>query len=155
MSKKLIAYFSASGVTEKTAKKLAEITGTDIYEIKPVHPYTESDLNWMNKNSRSSKEMNDLSFRPEIADRVNDMDSYDEIYLGFPLWWDLAPTIVNTFLESYDFTGKIVTVFATSGGSGIGNAERNLKRQYPQVNWQKGQLLNSRKAIESFSEHMR
>lgn len=86
MDKKLVAYFSASGVTEKTAKKLAEMAGADIYEIKPVHPYTESDLNWMNKNSRSSKEMNDLSFRPEIADRVNDMDSYDEIYLGFPIW---------------------------------------------------------------------
>ena len=99
--------------------------------------------------------MNDLSFRPEIADRVNDMDSYDEIYLGFPIWWDLAPTIVNTFLESYDLIGKTVIVFATSGGSGIGNAERNLKRQYPQVNWKKGQLLNNRKAIESFSEYMR
>lgn len=110
------------------------MAGADIYEIKPVYPYTESDLNWMNKNSRSSKEMNDLSFRPEIADRVNDMDFYDEIYLGFPIWWDLAPTIVNTFLESYDLIGKIVIVFATSGGSGIGNVERNLKRQYPQVN---------------------
>lgn len=155
MSKKLVAYFSASGVTEKTAKKLAEMEGADIYEIKPVHPYTESDLNWTDKNSRSSKEMNDLSFRPEIADRVHDMDSYDAIILGFPIWWDLAPTIVNTFLESYDLTGKTVIVFATSGGSGIGNAEKNLKRQYPQINWQKGKLLNNRNAIESFSEHIR
>ncbi len=155
MSKKLVAYFSASGVTEKTAKKLAEMAGADIYEIKPVHPYTESDLNWMNKNSRSSKEMNDLSFRPEIADRVNDMDSYDEIYLGFPIWWNLAPTIVNTFIESYDLTGKKVTVFATSGGSDMRNAERNLQRQYSQIYWMKGQLLNNRKAIEAFLEHMR
>lgn len=155
MGKKLVAYFSASGVTEKTVKKLAEIAGADIYEIKPVCPYTENDLNWMDKNSRSSKEMKDLSFRPEIADRVNDIAVYDEVYLGFPIWWDLAPTIVNTFIESYDLTGKKVTVFATSGGSDMRNAERNLQRQYPQIYWMKGQLLNNRKAMEAFLEHMR
>ncbi len=155
MNKKLVAYFSSSGVTARTAKKLAESIGADIYEIKPEIPYTDEDLNWMNKKSRSSVEMNDPSSRPEIAGRAEDMESYDMVLIGFPIWWNLAPTIVNTFLESYDFTGKEAAVFATSGGSGIENSERNLRRQYPQMHWRKGMLLNSEKAVEAFADILR
>ena len=117
MSKKLTAYFSASGngVTADAAKKIAEITGSDIYEIRPEVPYTEADMNWMDKSSRSSVEMSDKSFRPAIADKKANISDYDVIYLGFPIWWYTAPTIKNTFLESYDFSGKTIYLFATSG----------------------------------------
>ncbi len=126
MSKKLTAYFSASGVTAKAAKALSEAAGTDLFEIKPAVPYTDADLNWQDKNSRSSVEMNDLSFRPEIAEKLSDMEEYDTIFLGFPIWWYIAPTIINTFLESYDFSGKKIVLFATSGGSGFGKTAENL-----------------------------
>ena len=119
MSKTLTAYFSASGTTARTAKNLAQAAGADLYEIKPAVPYTQADLNWMDKKSRSSVEMNDRSFRPELADKDADIAAYDRILLGFPIWWYVAPTIINTFLESYDFTGKEIILFATSGGSGF------------------------------------
>lgn len=128
MSKKsLVAYFSASGVTARAAKTLAEAAGADLYEIKPKTPYTKADLNWMDKNARSSIEMNDPLSRPEIADQNADIASYDVIFLGFPIWWYVAPTIINTFLESYDFSGKTIVLFATSGGSGLGKTVEKLK----------------------------
>lgn len=127
MSKKLVAYFSASGVTAKLAKTLASAVGADLHEILPQQPYTKADLDWMDKNSRSSIEMNDKSFRPPIANKVKNMDQYDVIYVGFPIWWYVAPTIINTFLEQYDLTGKKVVPFATSGSSGMGNTNAELK----------------------------
>lgn len=127
MSKKLVAYFSASGVTANAAKTLAKAAEADLYEIRPQVPYTKEDLNWMNKNSRSSIEMKDKAFRPAIADKNADIKSYDVIFIGFPIWWYVAPTIINTFLESYDFSGKTIVMFATSGGSGFGNTVKELK----------------------------
>ena len=127
MSRILVAYFSASGVTARAAKTLAEAAGADLYEIKPKTPYTKADLNWMDKNARSSIEMNDPSSRPEIADQNAYIASYDVIFLGFPIWWYVAPTIINTFLESYDFSGKTIVLFATSGGSGLGKTVEKLK----------------------------
>lgn len=126
MSKKLVAYFSASGVTAGVAEKLAEAAGADLYEIKPAVPYTKADLDWMNKQSRSSVEMSDLSSRPEISGKVDNMGEYDVIFVGFPIWWYVAPTIINTFLESYDLTGKTIILFATSGGSGFGKTAEKL-----------------------------
>ena len=127
MSKKLVAYFSASGVTAGLAKNLAEAAGADLYEIKPSDPYTDADLNWLDKNSRSSVEMNDKSFRPSLADKNANIADYDTIFVGFPIWWYVAPTIINTFLEAYDFSGKTIVPFATSGGSGMGNTVKELK----------------------------
>ncbi len=127
MSKTLVAYFSASGVTAGLANNLAEAAGADLYEIKPAVPYTNADLNWQDKNSRSSVEMNDKSFRPAIADTDANITDYDTIFVGFPIWWYVAPTIINTFLEAYDFSGKTIILFATSGGSGMGNSAKELK----------------------------
>ncbi len=127
MSKILVAYFSASGVTKKAAENLAQAAGADLYEIKPAVPYTKDDLNWMDKKSRSSVEMNDKSSRPAIADSDAEISQYDTIFLGFPIWWYVAPTIVNSFLESYDFSGKRIILFATSGGSGFGKTAAGLK----------------------------
>ena len=114
MSKTLVAYFSAEGTTRRVAENLAQAAGADLYEIRPAVPYTRADLNWMDKKSRSSVEMNDRSYRPELADKDADIASCDRIFLGFPIWWYVAPTIINTFLESYDFTGKTIILFATS-----------------------------------------
>lgn len=127
MSKELVAYFSASGVTERVAKSLAEVIGADVFEIKPKVPYTQADLNWMDKKSRSSVEMADKSYRPEIEAGCSNIADYDKIYLGFPIWWYVAPTIINTFLESSDFSGKKIVLFATSGGSGFGKTVAELK----------------------------
>ncbi len=127
MSKKLVAYFSASGVTAKAAEKLAKAADADLFEIKPVQPYTRADLDWMNKKSRSSIEMADKSSRPEIAEKLSNMADYDVIFVGFPIWWYVAPTIINTFLEQYDLSGKKIVLFATSGGSGFGKTVENLK----------------------------
>ena len=142
MSKKLVAYFSASGVTAKVAKTLASAIDADLHEILPVQKYTSADLDWTNKKSRSSVEMNDKSFRPAIANQIENMEQYDVVYVGFPIWWYVEPRIVDTFLERYDFSGKTVIPFATSGGSGIEKAERSLKSHCPQANWKKGKLLN-------------
>ncbi len=127
MSKILVAYFSASGVTKKAAENLAQAAGADLYEIRPAVPYTPADLDWMDKKSRSSVEMNDKSSRPAIADSNVEISQYDTIFLGFPIWWYVAPTIVNSFLESYDFSGKRIILFATSGGSGFGKTAAGLK----------------------------
>lgn len=143
MSKKLVAYFSASGVTAKLAKALAEAAGADIYEIKPEVPYTKADLNWMDKQARSTIEMHDTLSRPAIADRLNNMDEYDIVFVGFPIWWYVAPTIINTFLESYDFSEKTIVPFATSGGSGFGETVARLKPSVSNTTvWKDGKLLN-------------
>ena len=127
MSKKLVAYFSAGGNTAALAKKLAAAAGADLFEIEPAVRYTAQDLDWMNKQSRSSVEMSDHSSRPAIAGTKSDLAEYDTVYVGFPIWWYIAPTIINTFLESGDFSGKRVILFATSGGSGFGKAADNLR----------------------------
>ena len=127
MSRKLVAYFSASGVTKKLAERISKIAGADLHEIVPKEIYTDEDLNWMNENSRSSIEMKNKSFRPEIANKINNIDDYDTIYVGFPIWWYVAPTIINTFLESYNLTGKTIIPSATSGESLMGNTNKELK----------------------------
>lgn len=127
MSKILVAYFSASGNTAKAAENLAKVIGADLYEIKPAVPYTQADLNWMDKKSRSSVEMSDKTSRPVLADTKADISGHDTILLGFPIWWYVAPTIINSFLESYDFSGKKIVLFATSGGSGFGKTVAGLK----------------------------
>ena len=142
MSKKLVAYFSASGVTEAVARSLAQTAEADLYKIQPEVPYTSADLDWMDKKSRSSLEMNDPASRPAIVIGDLDISSYDVVFLGFPVWWYVAPTIINTFLEAYDFAGKTVIPFATSGSSGIENSEKKLQQQYPSINWKSGKLLN-------------
>ena len=140
--KKLVAYFSASGVTKRAAEHLAKVAGADLFEIKPAAPYTRADLDWTNKKSRSSVEMNNPDSRPEIAERLSNMEDYDTVFIGFPIWWYVAPTIINTFVESYDFTGKTIIPFATSGGSGMGKTEEVLKSICPRANWEKGKMLN-------------
>ena len=126
MIRKLVAYFSASGVTAKVAEDLSEAIGADLYEIEPEVPYTKADLNWMDKKSRSTIEMNDPTSRPAISGKRDNMDEYDVVFVGFPIWWYVAPTIINTFLESYDLTGKIIIPFATSGGSDMGKTNERL-----------------------------
>ena len=126
MSKVLVAYFSASGVTAKLAKKLAAAIGADLHEIKPEKPYTSADLDWRDSNSRSSVEMKDKSFRPAIANSVENMDQYDTVFVAFPIWWYVAPTIINTFLEAYNLDGKKIVPLATSGSSGMGNTNKEL-----------------------------
>ena len=153
MSKKLVAYFSASGVTAKVADMLADAVGADIHEIRPKVPYTKADLNWMNKNSRSSIEMADKTIRPEIAESNVKIENYDVIFLGFPIWWYVAPTIINTFLESADFSGKKVILFATSGGSKFGKTVEELKISVPDsCEIIEGKLLNGRQTIASVKE---
>lgn len=142
MSKKLVAYFSASGVTKAVAQRLAKAAGADLFEIKPEIPYTRADLDWTNKKSRSSVEMNNPDFRPEIAETATNMDDYDTVFIGFPIWWYVAPTIINTFVESYDFSGKTIVPFATSGGSGMGKTVDVLKPLCPTANWKNGKMLN-------------
>ena len=142
MSKKLVAYFSASGTTKRIAEMVAEAAGADLYEIEPTVPYTKADLNWMDKKSRSSVEMTDKKIRPEITDTNAKISEYDEIFLGFPIWWYVAPTIINTFLESYDFSGKKIVLFATSGGSGFGNTVKELQPSAPDAVITEGSLLN-------------
>ena len=142
MSKKLVAYFSASGITRKAAEMIAEVADCDIYEITPKIAYTKEDLNWMDKKSRSSVEMNDKKIRPELADNDIDISGYEEIILGFPIWWYVAPTIINTFLEAHDFAGKKIVLFATSGGSGFGNTVKELQPSAPNAQIVEGRLLN-------------
>ncbi len=150
MSKKLVAYFSASGVTGKVAKDLAEAAGADVYEIKPAEPYSKEDLNWNNKESRSSLEMNSRVSRPPLADKGAGIEKYDVIFLGFPIWWYTAPRIINTFLESYDFSGKQIILFATSGGSGFGKTKDDLKVSISkQSTLMEGGLLNGKQTKES------
>ena len=148
MKKTLVAYFSASGVTARAAKEVAAAVGADLYEIRPEQPYTAADLDWMDKRSRSTIEMNDPGCRPAIAEPVEQMEQYDTVFVGFPVRWYVEPRIVDTFLESYDFSGKTLIPFATSGGSGIGKAEKSLREHCPDAVWKKGQLLNGSGAAE-------
>ena len=142
MSKALVAYFSASGVTAKVASKLAEAAGADLFEIKPETPYTGADLNWQDRDSRSSVEMRDVSSRPAVSGSVENMAEYDVIFLGFPIWWYVAPHIINTFLEGYDMSGKRIILFATSGGSGFGKSVAGLQGSCPGATVLEGKLLN-------------
>ena len=150
--KTLVAFFSAGGVTALAAKSLAYAADADLYEIKPAVPYTTADLDWQNKNSRTSIEMNDKTSRPAIADTSADIASYDVIFLGFPIWWYIAPTIINTFLESYDFTGKTIVLFATSGGSDLGKSAENLRSSAPGANIVDGRMMNGRSSAESLKK---
>ncbi len=142
MSKNLVAYFSASGITARVAKNLAGAIGADIFEIKPVELYTIEDLNWNDSKSRSSVEMNDENSRPKIADKISDIGAYDKIFLGFPIWWYTAPRIINTFLESYDFSGKEIILFATSGGSNLNGIANKLKKICKGAEILEGRMMN-------------
>ena len=142
-NKVLVAVFSASGVTKRVGHEIARISGGDFFEIVPAEKYTSADLNYMNSRSRSSVEMNDTSARPEIANKVSDMDSYDTVIIGFPIWWGVAPRIIETFLESYDFSGKTIIPFCTSGGSGVGRSDTALHKNVSgNVKWGKGVQIN-------------
>ena len=141
-SKVLVAYFSASGVTARAAREIAAATGGELFEIAPALPYSRADLDWTDKNSRSSVEMNDEGCRPAMKSAPPDISGFDRIFIGFPIWWYVEPRIVDTFLESLDLTGKEVVAFATSGGSGIAGAERRMKALCPEAKWQKGKLVN-------------
>lgn len=138
MSKKLIAYFSASGVTKQVAQKIANVIDGDLVEIEPVIKYSNADLNWNDKQSRSSKEMANRQFRPAMVKKDISLDQYDTVFIGFPVWWYTAPTIINTFIESYDFSNQILIPFCTSGGTGISGCEQDLKENYSQYQWKKG-----------------
>lgn len=157
MSKTLVAYFSASGVTAKMAKELADSIGADLHEIQPEVSYTDADLNWNNKKSRSSIEMEDKSFRPAVANKVDNIAQYETVFVGFPIWWYVAPTIINTFLEQYDLKGKTVVPFATSGMSGMGNTNKELKSSCPGANLKEGQRFAnniSKDKLKAWAEKM-
>ena len=157
MSKTLVAYFSASGTTAKAAASLAAAVAGDLYEIKPAVPYTRKDLNWQDMGSRSGLEMKDPSSRPELADRDANIAAYDRIFLGFPIWWYTAPRIIRSFLESYDFSGKTIILFATSGGSGLGKIAKELSSSCPSAVLKEGRLMNGRlstEAIKQWAEKM-
>lgn len=143
MAKALVAYFSASGTTARVAARLAKVIGADLFEIVPEQPYTSADLDWRNKRSRSSLEMGDSTSRPAIASHVDDMAAYDVVFVGFPIWWYREPSIIDTFMEAYDFSGKTVVPFATSGGSGIGDTSSNLQKLAPSADVARGARLTS------------
>lgn len=155
--KRLVVYFSATGTTENVAQKIASVAGADLMEIEPVQPYTDADLNWNNRNSRSSVEMRDPKSRPQMKPATKNVADYDVVFIGYPIWWDLAPTIVNTFIESSDLKGKVVVPFATSGGSGIRHSVSALKTAYPDIDWREGRLLNSpsEKSLAQWIEGMK
>lgn len=146
MSKILVAYFSASGVTARAAQAIAAAVGGDLYEIAPAQPYTAADLDWTNKQSRSSLEMGDTACRPALAAAVENVEQYDTVFVGFPIWWGVEPRVVDTFLESRDLTGKTVIPFATSGGSGMAYAQQHLQGLYPALRWEQGELVTARTA---------
>ena len=148
----LVAYFSASGVTAQVAQTLAQAASADVYEIKPAVPYSAADLDWMNHKSRSSVEMKDPSSRPAINGQVDNMADYDVVFVGFPIWWYVAPTIIQTFLESYDFSGKTIIPFATSGGSGLGRTNEKLQPSCPGATLRPGKLLNGRPSVEALKK---
>lgn len=157
MTKTLVAYFSASGVTADLARRLADVANAELFEILPAEAYTAGDLNWRDKTSRSTLEANDPARRPTIAPKLASLDSYDTIFLGFPIWWYVAPAIIKTFLESYDFSGKKVVLFATSGGSGMGKTASMLKPCAPDAVIEEGEVLNgaSDVALKKFVEKYR
>ena len=152
--KTLVAYFSATGTTQAVAEDLAEVTGATLYEIKPEVAYTAADLDWTDKTSRSSVEMQDRAFRPAIVKDLKDAGTYDVIFIGFPVWWYTAPTLINTFIETYGCKGKTVIFFATSGGSSIDKANAEFKEQYPEIKWKAGKTLNraTKEEIKTWAE---
>ena len=153
MAKTLVAYFSATGVTKSVAENLAQAAEADLYEIKPVKPYLNGDLNWLDQNARSTIEMKDWSSRPEIVDDNLSIEDYDRIFLGFPIWWYIAPTIINTFLEKHDFSGKTIILFATSGGSRFGSAIENLKNSVSDsTKIVEGRILNTNPTVEELTQ---
>jgi flavodoxin len=149
MSKKLVTYFSATGVTKRIAEELAEVVGGDLYEIRPETAYTADDLNFRDKHSRSSVEMNDPASRPALAEKDADIAPYDVIYVGYPIWWGVCPRVVNTFLESYDFSGKTIIPFATSGGSGIGKTDIYLAPSAPGAEVKEGKRLGGTEDMDA------
>ena len=151
MAKKLIAYFSASGVTEKVAERLAEAVGADLFEIAPAQPYTAADLDWTDKKSRSTVEMSDPTSRPEIAGMPDNLAAYDTVFIGFPIWWYTAPTIIKTFLEADDFAGKKIVLFATSGGSGMGKTQRDLEPCAPAATWLGGDRMSAGATVDELA----
>lgn len=155
MSQTLIAYFSASGVTARLAKTLQQATGGDLYEIRPAQPYTQADLNWNDSRSRSSVEMNDKTSRPAIAAPAAEMDRYDRVFVGFPIWWYEAPRMIQTFLESYDFSGKTVIPFATSGGSGMGKTAAILQKSCPAAKVLPGKRMSGSSSVDDVSSWVR
>ena len=152
-NKAIVVYFSATGTTARAARTIADITGAALYEIKPQETYTSGDLDWNDRHSRSSVEMNDPQARPALRETESDIASCRIIFIGYPIWWDQAPRIINTFIESNDLKGKTLVPFATSGGSGISNSVRKLRETYPDLKWQEGKLLNgtSRTAIQNWA----
>ena len=148
MSKILVSYFSASGITKGVAEKIADAVEGDLFEIEPVEKYTDADLNWMDKKSRSTIEMNDRSFRPPVKNKVENLGDYDKVVIGFPVWWYTAPTIINTFIEENDLTGKSIYVFCTSGSSGVDGSLNDLKNTYPNLNFISGKRLKSNVDLE-------
>lgn len=149
MSTTLVAYFSATGTTARAARAIADAIGANLYEIAPAEPYTSADLNWNDRTSRSSREMDDESCRPAIAGTVENMDAYDTVFVGFPVWWYVEPRIIDTFLESYDFAGKTVVPFATSGGSGLGRAPQRMQQIAAGSTVTGGKLLNGRQSADA------
>lgn len=157
MANKLVAYFSATGTTERVAKDLATAIGADLFEIAPAERYTSADLNWNDKRSRSSAEMNDEACRPALAATVDDMGRYDTVFVGFPVWWYVEPRIIDTFLEAHDLAGKTIVPFATSGGSGLGRAPRRMQQLAPNANVLAGKVLNGHPraaALKSWAESL-
>lgn len=152
MSKILVAYFSASGVTKKVAEKLTEAVGADIFEIEPEVPYTDADLNWQNKKSRSSVEMDDLSSRPKITSKINNMNQYNIVFVGFPIWWYREPSIIDTFLESYNFNGKTIVPFATSGMSSIGESGKIMQNLVPNAKVVTGKRFSDRISVDELKK---
>ena len=155
--KVLVAYFSATGTTEDVAEKIAAVTGGELHEIAPEQAYTDADLNWNDKKSRSSVEMNDSKVRPELKGLKENVQDYDIVFIGYPIWWNLAPRIINTFIEKHDLKGKVLVPFATSGGSGINNSVNVLKKTYPDLKWENGRLLNSanRKMLQGWIDDLK
>lgn len=153
--KALVTFFSASGITKKVAEKIANTIGADIFEIKPKVPYTKQDLDWMDKKSRSTIEMEDKNSRPKIAGTVKNLSDYDTILVGFPVWWYTAPTIINTFLESADFSGKTIIPFCTSGGSGITKCQDDLEATYPNYTFEQGKHLNAGDSEQSILDWLK
>lgn len=155
-SKTLVAYFSATGTTAKAARSIADITGGELFEIAPQNLYTDADLDWNDKQSRSSVEMNNAQSRPALKAKKADIAGYDVVFIGYPIWWNLAPRIINTFIESHDLKGKVIIPFATSGGSSISNSISELKKAYPDLDWKEGKLLNrmNNNAIQNWINSM-
>ena len=152
----LVVYFSATGTTARAAEKLADVTGGELYAITPAQPYTSTDLDWHDRQSRSSVEMNDPKSRPALKGKKENIADYDVVFIGYPIWWDLAPRVIDTFIESHDLTGKTVIPFATSGGSTLSGSAAALKRSYPALNWKEGRLLNraDEKTIRTWIEKL-